>query len=304
MPAAPLHIVIILAPLLASPLAGWLWHRRSGALLLAATPAALTAYFAYVFSVVSRNGPVSVTGTWAPALNLSLSFRFDGLSALFALLITGVGTLIVIYAGKYLEHHPYAARFHVSAVRVHGLDARPGPQRQRHRPVRVLGAHRVHVVSADRVRARTAGGSARGHSGAAGDRGRGPRAARGRSASRARSGHSAAVRAGGRVPLTDSPLYVAIVALVLLAAFTKSAQFPFHFWLPNAMQAPTPVSAYLHSATMVKAGVYLVARMTPLLGGTADVDGHDHGRRHADDGSARSAPCSKRTSSACSPIRR
>ena len=55
---------------------------------------------------------------------------------------------------------------------------------------------------------------------------------------------------------------------MLLAAFTKSAQFPFHFWLPNAMQAPTPVSAYLHSATMVKAGVYLVARMTPILGGT------------------------------------
>ena len=63
--------------------------------------------------------------------------------------------------------------------------------------------------------------------------------------------------------------YVGIVVLILLAAFTKSAQFPFHFWLPNAMQAPTPVSAYLHSATMVKAGVYLVARMTPLLGGTA-----------------------------------
>ena len=55
---------------------------------------------------------------------------------------------------------------------------------------------------------------------------------------------------------------------VLFAAFTKSAQFPFHFWLPNAMEAPTPVSAYLHSATMVKAGIYLVARMTPLLGDT------------------------------------
>ena len=65
-----------------------------------------------------------------------------------------------------------------------------------------------------------------------------------------------------------NPFYPAIATLVLLAAFTKSAQVPFHFWLPNAMAAPTPVSAYLHSATMVKAGVYLVARMTPILGGT------------------------------------
>src|SRR4026209_78858 len=62
--------------------------------------------------------------------------------------------------------------------------------------------------------------------------------------------------------------YPVVLTLILLGALTKSAQFPFHFWLPNAMEAPTPVSAYLHSATMVKAGVYLVARMTPLLGGT------------------------------------
>ena len=95
--------------------------------------------------------------------------------------------------------------------------------------------------------------------------------------------------------LAGHPLYVGIVVLVLLAAFTKSAQFPFHFWLPNAMQAPTPVSAYLHSATMVKAGVYLVARMTPILGGapiwtgTITVVGarHDGGRRV-------SAHCSRR----------
>ena len=64
------------------------------------------------------------------------------------------------------------------------------------------------------------------------------------------------------------PLYETALVLVLLGAFTKSAQFPFHFWLPHAMAAPTPVSAYLHSATMVKAGVFLLARLYPALGGS------------------------------------
>jgi multicomponent Na+:H+ antiporter subunit A len=68
--------------------------------------------------------------------------------------------------------------------------------------------------------------------------------------------------------IQESPLYLPALALILVGAFTKSAQFPFHFWLPNAMEAPTPVSAYLHSATMVKAGVYLLARLHPALGGT------------------------------------
>src|SRR4029079_14833474 len=71
-------------------------------------------YFACAWVVVNRSGAFSVSVQWAPALNLSLSFRFDGLSTLFAILIAGVGTLIVVYAAKYFEHHPQAGRFNVA----------------------------------------------------------------------------------------------------------------------------------------------------------------------------------------------
>src|SRR5690606_11534989 len=74
----------------------------------------------------------------------------------------------------------------------------------------------------------------------------------------------------GASTLPGHELFVPAMALVLLGAFTKSAQFPFHIWLPDAMEAPTPISAYLHSATMVKAGLYLAARLTPLFGGTPE----------------------------------
>src|SRR5699024_3187587 len=70
--------------------------------------------------------------------------------------------------------------------------------------------------------------------------------------------------------LLHIPYLTAIIILVLLGAFTKSAQFPFHFWLPQAMAAPTPASAYLHSATMVKLGVYLLARFAPIFEGVPD----------------------------------
>jgi multicomponent Na+:H+ antiporter subunit A len=248
------------------PLAG-LGRRRLGSRLLVAVPAALTGYFAYNFLVVSREGPFSVKASWAPGLNLALSFRFDGLSLLFAVLITAVGTLIVIYARKYLEAHPYAARFHVALFAFMGSmlglvlsdnvillfvfweltgftsflligfeHDRPAARHAATQALIVTGGGGLALLAAGILVVEAAGTPLL----------------------------SDLMDSGG---LVGHPLYGGIAVLVLVAAFTKSAQFPFHFWLPNAMQAPTPVSAYLHSATMVKAGVYLVARMTPILGG-------------------------------------
>ncbi len=251
------------------PLVGWLGGRGTPrSFVPALIPAALAAYFSYTAFLVSRNGPFSVSAQWAPALNLSLSFRFDGLSTLFAILIASVGTLIVVYAAAYLEHHPQAGRFNVVLFAFMGS---------------MMG-----LVLSDNVIALFVFWELTGFTsylliGFDQDRSEARRAAT--QALLVTGGGGLAllaagilmVGAGGSAQLSDlasrgslagDPLYVGILSLVLLAAFTKSAQVPFHFWLPNAMQAPTPVSAYLHSATMVKAGIYLVARMTPIVGGT------------------------------------
>ena len=263
-----LHIAIILSPFLAMPLVGWLSRTTGRAHLSAVIPALLTGYFTYALQVVGSSGPFSVATAWAPALNLSLSFRFDGLSTLFAILIAAVGTLIVLYAAKYLEDHPQRGRFAVvlfgfmgsmlglvlsdnlialfvfweltgfTSYLLIGFDhERPEARRAATQALLVTASGGLALLAAAILLVQS-GGSAQ------------------------------LSELTGKGSLAGDPRYGGIIALLLLAAFTKSAQFPFHFWLPNAMQAPTPVSAYLHSATMVKAGVYLVARMTPIVGGT------------------------------------
>ena len=262
-------VAILLSPFLAMPLAGWLGGRGgTRAHLLALIPAALAGYFAYALWSVKTSGPLRVTVPWAPGLNLALSFNLDGLGLLFAILITSVGTLIVLYAVQYLEGHPHAGRFQISLFAFMGSmlglvlsdnvillfvfweltgftsflligfeHERQDARRAAMQALLVTGAGGLALLAAALLLVRV-------------------------------GGTASLSELIARGSLARDGVYAGLAGLVLFAAFTKSAQFPFHFWLPNAMQAPTPVSAYLHSATMVKAGIYLVARMTPLLGNT------------------------------------
>jgi multicomponent Na+:H+ antiporter subunit A len=267
---APAHVGLVLSPFIVLPLAGWAGSRGSRlASALAAVPAALTIYFVAMFRTVAVSGPFTASLPWAEALGLTLGFHFDGLGLLFAIVITGIGTLVVLYAATYMEGVAFRGRFHVFLFAFMGSmlgvvlsdnvialfvfweltgftsyfligfeHERADARRAAMQALLVTGTGGLALLAAAVLLSQITGTT---------------------SVSELLARHAT---------LVDHPLYGAIAVLVLLAAFTKSAQFPFHFWLPNAMEAPTPVSAYLHSATMVKAGVYLAARMTPILGGT------------------------------------
>ena len=251
--------------------AGVLISRYPGSARFAAVwPALLTAMLLRELISSLSAGPRHVEIAWVPSLALSLSLSLDGLGLLFALLITGIGTLVVLYASGYLGNHPQAGRFYASLFAFMGA---------------MLGVALSDNVLAlfvfweltgftsflligfehDRADARSAALQALIVTGAGGL----ALLAAGVLLVDVYGTASLSAMANDSAAITTNPAYAAVIALVLLAAFTKSAQVPFHFWLPNAMAAPTPVSAYLHSATMVKAGVYLIARMTPILGGTA-----------------------------------
>jgi len=208
--------------------------------------------------------------SWVPALGLNLTFTLDGLSLLFALIITGIGTLIVGYAGHYLGADSGLGRF--LAYLMLFMGAMLGVVLAGNVLTMFVFWELTSVTSYLLI----------------GYKHDYPDARRG-------ALHSLLVTGGGGLALLVGllllgqmvgsyefrdilaagdqlrahSLYPAAVILILLGCFTKSAQIPFHFWLPGAMQAPTPASAFLHSATMVKAGVYLMARLSPALGGTA-----------------------------------
>ncbi len=238
-------------------------------LILALVP--LAAFVLLALRVPQANEGIVTTWTWTwmPTLGLSLGFYVDGLALLFALIVTFIGTLIVIYAGQYFKGDQSAWRFLtylmlfmtsmtglvmagdvltlfvfwegtsilsylLVAYKTKSAEARTGA----FRALFITGGGGIALLIGSLLLSHIAGGI----------------------------DFNTILNSGDIIRGSD--LYLATLLLVALGAFTKSAQFPFHFWLPGAMSAPTPASAYLHSATMVKAGIYLLARLNPALGST------------------------------------
>ncbi|MGO4389942.1 monovalent cation/H+ antiporter subunit A [Variovorax sp. M-6] len=223
----------------------------------------------WLFPSLSNGNVIRQQVEWLPALGLDLSFRMDGFAWLFCMLVLGIGTLVVLYARYYMSASDPVPRFFsfflafmgammgvvlsgnlIQMVMFweltslfsflligywhHRRDARRGASMA----LTVTAAGGLCLLAGVLILGRIVG-----------------------------SYDLDLVLASGDEIRAHS-LYPVVLVLVLLGAFTKSAQFPFHFWLPRAMAAPTPVSAYLHSATMVKLGVFLLARLWPVLSGT------------------------------------
>ncbi len=243
------------------------WVTFAGMATTAIT-AALFVFFLQYLPVVAAGAPVLWTWDWIPSLQIRMSFWLDGLSLMFALLITGIGAFVMLYAARYLAGHPHYNRFALylfsfmlsmlglvladnlitlfvfwelttftSYLLIGFSHTDPKSRRNALQALLLTAAGGLALLAGFILIGVTQGTFELSELNAAGS-------------------------------LAGQPYYTGILILVLLGAFTKSAQVPFHFWLPNAMAAPTPVSAYLHSATMVKGGVYLLARMHPSLSGS------------------------------------
>jgi multicomponent K+:H+ antiporter subunit A len=240
----------------------------------------------YAYTRALTGEPLAYSLSWIPALGLRFSLYLDGLSALFALLVTGIGALVVVYAGYYFDGHPPTATgrtrpeasapagmgeyrfftylllfmlamlglvlagdlitlflfwegtsitsFLLIAYKFKDEAARKGAFKS----LFLTGGGGIALLAGFLFLTSLSGGADFGSVMASGDL------------------------------LRANPLYPVFFSLIALGAFTKSAQFPAHIWLPEAMSAPTPASAFLHSATMVKAGIYLLARLNPAIGNT------------------------------------
>ena len=266
-------IYLILLPFLGSLIAAVLPSnaRNSESTLAGLIALGCAVQVALLFPQIADGGVLRQEITWLPALGLNLVVRMDGFAWMFCMLVLGIGALVVLYARYYMSPNDPVPRFFAFFLAFmgammgvvlsgnilqlaffweltslfsflligywhHRKDARRGARMA----LTVTGSGGLCLLAGMFILGHIVGSYDLDHVLAAGQQ------------------------------VRDHALYLPALVLILLGALTKSAQFPFHFWLPNAMAAPTPVSAYLHSATMVKAGVFLLARLWPVLSGTEE----------------------------------
>ncbi|NEN24671.1 putative monovalent cation/H+ antiporter subunit A [Cryomorpha ignava] len=237
------------------------------AILNAIVPVGLFVYFASFIPEVLNNGPILKTYQWVSSMGVDLNFNLDGLSLIFVLMITGIGAMVFIYTSAYMKGSAHLDRFYgylsmfmasmlglvlsdnlitvfvfwelTSVVSFFLIGYNSRQEDSRKAALMSLGVTGLGgmLLLGGVILMGSVGGS-----------------------------YSIQELLNSGVVFSESSSYILILFFIIGAAFTKSAQFPFHFWLPLAMKAPTPVSTYLHSATMVKAGIYLLLRLSPLLG--------------------------------------
>ncbi|MGJ8676305.1 MAG: hydrogen gas-evolving membrane-bound hydrogenase subunit E [Akkermansiaceae bacterium] len=222
--------------------------------------------------IVTGGGNVSYFAEWVPYLGINFSLNLTGMGLLLALLVTGIGSLILIYAAGYMKGHDQA---HLLFTYIYAfMFAMVGLAFSDHLLLIFVFWELTSIISYLLIGFNHTQETARKNALQAllvtGLGGMALLAGLILLANATGTWSLAEIisKANGGLDLASHPFYPAILTLVLMGAFTKSAQFPFHFWLPNAMAAPTPVSAYLHSATMVKAGVFLLSILSPVLAGT------------------------------------
>jgi multicomponent Na+:H+ antiporter subunit A len=237
--------------------------------IIALLPLGLTIYFSTFAKSMANGEAITYNYEWIPSLGVTLSFYLDGLSLTFAMLISGIGSLVMVYAGGYLSGHAQLGRFYLFILMF--MASMLGLVLSNNVislfvfwELTSLSSYFLIGFDHDRETARSAALQALIVTGLGG------LALLAGMLLLAQVGESFEISGlfGQGEMIRNHALYIPILILILAGAFTKSAQVPFHFWLPSAMEAPTPVSAYLHSATMVKAGVYLLARLSPVLGDT------------------------------------
>jgi multicomponent Na+:H+ antiporter subunit A len=265
-----IYLVLLLISVLLSP---YLIRKggKTAPWLLGMVSAAGFVYLLGFAGFISEGNSMYYTIQWLPELYLNFSLYFDGLSIFFACLVTGMGALVLVFSGNYMKTYPMKQRFFflimlfefamlglilsgnlftmfifweltsVSSFLLVGFNhEKPEARNAALQALLITVAGGLAMMGGFIMLGQIAG-----------------------------TLEIYQLLKSGDI-IRNHPHYLPALLLILAGAFTKSAQFPFHFWLPGAMQAPSPVSAYLHSATMVKAGIYLLMRLSPALGGTPE----------------------------------